>query len=52
MYIYAPTAYDPSFIRQLFSDFTSFSFAYIVLGGDFNCVIDPKVDVSTSFYSL
>uniref|UniRef100_A0A3B3BIE4 Endonuclease/exonuclease/phosphatase domain-containing protein n=1 Tax=Oryzias melastigma TaxID=30732 RepID=A0A3B3BIE4_ORYME len=44
--IYAPNVYEPSFLPQLISDLTSFSSQYIVLGGDFNCVLDSTVDMS------
>uniref|UniRef100_A0A3P9IJZ9 Reverse transcriptase domain-containing protein n=1 Tax=Oryzias latipes TaxID=8090 RepID=A0A3P9IJZ9_ORYLA len=44
--VYAPNVYDPSFLPQLISDLTSFSSSYVLLGGDFNCVLDPKADMS------
>uniref|UniRef100_A0A3P9IZ02 Endonuclease/exonuclease/phosphatase domain-containing protein n=1 Tax=Oryzias latipes TaxID=8090 RepID=A0A3P9IZ02_ORYLA len=44
--VYAPNVYDPSFLPQLISDLTSFSSSYVLLGGDFSCVLDPKADMS------
>uniref|UniRef100_A0A3P9KVD9 Endonuclease/exonuclease/phosphatase domain-containing protein n=1 Tax=Oryzias latipes TaxID=8090 RepID=A0A3P9KVD9_ORYLA len=44
--VYAPNVYDPSFLPQLISDLNSFSSSYVLLGGDFNCVLDPKTDMS------
>lgn len=44
--VYAPTAYEASFFSQLFSDLASLSSSYLVVGGDFNCVLNPSIDAS------
>ncbi len=44
MNIYAPTADLPGFFVDISNAITQFGNSYIVLGGDFNNVRDPKVD--------
>lgn len=44
MNIYAPTADLPGFFVDISNAITQFGNSYIVLGGDFNKVRDPKVD--------
>lgn len=44
--IYAPTAYEPQFFPKLLADISSLSCDLILLGGDFNCVLDPSIDQS------
>ncbi len=46
--LYAPNVYVPSFFPQLISDLATFSSPYILLGGDFNCVSNPNIDMSRS----
>lgn len=46
--IYAPTVYEPSFLSSLLADISSLSCSLVVLGGDFNCVLDPDTDQSPS----
>lgn len=42
-YVYA---YEPKFFPKLLADISSFSCSLILLGGDFNCVLDPSIDQS------
>ena len=43
--IYAPNRDDPTFFKQLFADIGKFnSYDHIILAGDFNLVIDTKID--------
>uniref|UniRef100_A0AAY4BML7 Reverse transcriptase domain-containing protein n=3 Tax=Denticeps clupeoides TaxID=299321 RepID=A0AAY4BML7_9TELE len=44
--IYAPTVYEPQFFSKLLADISSFSCSRILLGGDFNCVLEPSIDLS------
>ena len=44
MNIYAPTADLPGFFVDISNAITQFGNSYIILGGDFNKVRDPKVD--------
>uniref|UniRef100_A0A3Q3G7C3 exodeoxyribonuclease III n=1 Tax=Labrus bergylta TaxID=56723 RepID=A0A3Q3G7C3_9LABR len=46
--VYAPTVYEPSFLSSLLADISSLSCSLVVLGGDFNCVLDPSLDQSPS----
>lgn len=45
--VYAPNNYDAAFIPQLLADLASFSSPYILIGGDFNCVLNSAVDMSS-----
>ena len=44
--MYAPNGDDPSFYQNLFLSISSYPGQYII-GGDFNCVLDPTQDRST-----
>uniref|UniRef100_A0A3Q3WVD3 exodeoxyribonuclease III n=1 Tax=Mola mola TaxID=94237 RepID=A0A3Q3WVD3_MOLML len=44
MNIYGPTADLPGFFVELSNEITQFGNSYVVLGGDFNNVRNPKVD--------
>lgn len=44
--VYAPNGDDPSFYQNLFLSISSYPGQYII-GGDFNCVLDPTQDRST-----
>uniref|UniRef100_A0AAY4BGN1 Endonuclease/exonuclease/phosphatase domain-containing protein n=1 Tax=Denticeps clupeoides TaxID=299321 RepID=A0AAY4BGN1_9TELE len=41
-----PTVYEPQFFSKLLADISSFSCSRILLGGDFNCVLEPSIDLS------
>ena len=45
--VYAPNSYEAPFIPQLLSDLASFSSPYMLIGGDFNCVLNPCVNMSS-----
>ena len=42
--IYAPNEDDPSFFKQIFDHLHDFGCEEIILGGDFNLVLDVKED--------
>lgn len=44
--IYAPNWDNPSFFSSLFSSIPNLNSHYLILGGDFNCVMDPRYDWS------
>lgn len=44
--VYAPNGDDPSFYQNVFLSPSSYPGHYII-GGDFNCVLDPAQDRST-----
>uniref|UniRef100_A0A3B5A4F9 Endonuclease/exonuclease/phosphatase domain-containing protein n=1 Tax=Stegastes partitus TaxID=144197 RepID=A0A3B5A4F9_9TELE len=44
--VYAPTVFEPSFLPGLLANISSLSCSLMVLGGDFNCVLDPSIDQS------
>ena len=45
--IYAPNNDNPTFFRQVFTMIEEMDCVYVILGGDFNTVMDPKLDRST-----
>lgn len=45
--VYAPNNYEAAFIPQLLADLATFSSPYILIGGDFNCVLNSGVDMSS-----
>ena len=42
--IYAPNEDDPSFFKQIFDHLHDFACEEVILGGDFNLVLDVKED--------
>jgi len=44
--IYAPNWDNPTFFASLFSSIPNLNSHYLILGGDFNCVMDPRYDRS------
>ncbi len=44
--IYAPNWVNPIFFTSLFSSIPNLNSHYLILGGDFNCVMDPRLDRS------
>lgn len=45
--IYAPNNYEAAFLPKLLADLASFSSPYMVIGGDFNCVLNSEIDTSS-----
>lgn len=43
---YAPSTFDSSFYSKLLADISLVCPPYVILGGDFNCVLAPEVDHS------
>ena len=46
--VYAPNSDDDAFFRRLFSTLPDMSSHYLIMGGDFNCWLDPQLDRSSS----
>uniref|UniRef100_A0AAY4CZ23 Endonuclease/exonuclease/phosphatase domain-containing protein n=1 Tax=Denticeps clupeoides TaxID=299321 RepID=A0AAY4CZ23_9TELE len=46
--IYAPNYDDEGFFKRLFSLIPDLSTHYLILGGDFNCWLNPHLDRSSS----
>jgi len=46
--IYGPNSDDPSFFHNFFSSISNNSNCPIIIGGDFNTVIDPSIDRSNN----
>lgn len=46
--LYAPNWDDESFFKCFFSTLSEFSSHYLILGGDFNCCLNPQLDRSSS----
>lgn len=44
--IYGPNSDDSSFFHNLFSSISNLSFCPVIIGGDFNTVINPSLDKS------
>lgn len=44
--VYAPNTFDSSFYSKLLADISSICPPYVILGGDFNCVLAPEMDHS------
>jgi len=44
--VYAPNWDSPDFMTTLFSHLPSLDTHHLLLGGDFNCVVDPSLDRS------
>lgn len=49
--VYAPNWDDKSFFKRFFSTLPDLSSHYLILGGDFNCCLDPQLDCSSSNFS-
>ncbi len=47
-HLYAPNKDDPSFFHKLFSLFNNFPSSELIIGGDFNSVLDPLIDRSST----
>lgn len=45
--IYGPNFDNPAFFKRLFSLIPNLSQTNIIIGGDFNCVLDPYIDRSS-----
>lgn len=43
VYIYAPNWDNPRFFTSLFSSIPNLNSHHLILGGDFNCVMDPRL---------
>lgn len=46
--VYGPNKDDPSFFHHLFSHLTNLPSSDLIIGGDFNTVLDPLIDRSTT----
>lgn len=46
--VYAPNVDDTSFLNRLFSQLPDLNSYQLILGGDFNCWLDPLLDRSSS----
>lgn len=46
--VYAPNVDDHHFISKLFTLFPDLNHHYLILGGDFNCTLNPKLDRSST----
>lgn len=44
--VYAPNVYQDEIYSKLLSDVSEMAATYNILGGDFNCVMNPEVDQS------
>ena len=49
--VYAPNADEPSFFTNLFNEISIRPFENIIIGGDFNLVLDVKLDRYNSVYN-
>lgn len=50
--VHAPNWDDDTFFRQIFSMLPDLSSCILILGGDFNCWMDPSLDRSSSTQAL
>lgn len=46
--IYAPNYDDESFIQKIFSLLPDLNTHYLIMGGDFNCALNPTLDRSST----
>ncbi len=46
--VYAPNRDDPKFINKFFSSLPYLDTHWLILSGDFNCVMNPLLDKSSS----
>lgn len=44
--VYGPNFDDPAFFRKIFSSLPDLSDTHLIVGGDFNCVLDSRLDRS------
>lgn len=42
--LYGPNSVDPSFFRKLFDKIPDDNSSHVIMGGDFNCYLDPYLD--------
>jgi len=45
--VYGPNFDDPAFFRKIFNSLPDLSDTRLMVGGDFNCVLDSRLDRST-----
>lgn len=50
--LYGPNFDSPAFFRQIFNLLCSLADTHVILGGDFNCVLDKHLDISTQTFKL
>lgn len=46
--VYAPSCDNDAFLKRLFSTFPDMSSHYLIMGGDFNCWLDPQLARSST----
>uniref|UniRef100_A0A672P311 exodeoxyribonuclease III n=1 Tax=Sinocyclocheilus grahami TaxID=75366 RepID=A0A672P311_SINGR len=49
--VYAPNSFEPTFFSELTANISSFSFNHMIIGGDFNCALDPSIDLNPPKYT-
>ena len=50
--VYGPNFDDPNFFSKVFNSLPSLSDTHVIVGGDFNCVLDNFLDRSAQMYQL
>lgn len=50
--MYAPNFDDPTFFTKIFNLLSDFTDSHVIVGGDFNCVLDNVLDRSAQISQL